>query len=722
MATLVLGTIGRVFGGPIGQVIGATLGNVIDRDVLFKPKGREGPRLSELAVQTSSYGTQIPKLFGTMRVAGTVIWSTDLIEHRSTEGGKGKPSVTSYSYTASFAVALSAREVIGVSRIWADGKLLRGAGGDFKSGVGAFRLHLGGEDQEADPLIVAAEGVGNAPAHRGIAYAVFEDLQLGDFGNRIPALTFEVQADAGAVAAGDVLSEIAGRDVSAGGDSQALAGFSVFGASVRAVAETLAGADGAWFAGQGDTLILRNGDGDSVTITDAGAHAGTRTSARRNRSIAAADTAPRTLTLAHYDPARDYQIGVQRAVRPGPGTREARVELPAAMDAGAAKTVAERALARADIERERRSVALSWDALAIVPGARVKIEGVTGLWRVDRWALEAMVVTLDCVALAPASAPASASGGRVLGAPDLALGTTILEAFELPPLDGSLASAPRLAVAAAGTEPGWRSAALLSSSDGVRWDGAGATALPAIIGRVVEPPGPGAAALEDRANSAEVELAHSGMLLADADAVAMDAGANLAMLGNELVQFAKAEPLGANCWRLSGLWRGRRGSEAAIGTQAAGDRFVLVAADSIRGINLSDAALGAEIRLMAEGPGDHGAPVETEVAITCYSMVPPSPVHLAASSNDDGGATIRWVRRSRNGWRWIDGVDAPLGEEAERYRVTITAGEAERTVESAVPAVSITAAERYAGVTISVRQAGSHGLSNPAAILLPGLD
>ena len=109
MATLVLAAAGQVLGGPIGQAIGATIGNYIDREVLFKPKGREGPRLTELAVQTSSYGTQLPKLFGTMRVAGSVIWSTDLIEHRSAESGKGRPTVTNYSYTASLAVALSAR-------------------------------------------------------------------------------------------------------------------------------------------------------------------------------------------------------------------------------------------------------------------------------------------------------------------------------------------------------------------------------------------------------------------------------------------------------------------------------------------------------------------------------------------------------------------------------------------------------------------------------------
>ncbi|RZT57170.1 hypothetical protein EV283_1230 [Sphingomonas sp. BK036] len=72
MATLVLTAVGSAVGGPIGGAIGALIGQAVDHTV-FAPARREGPRLVELAVQTSSYGSQIPKLFGTMRVAGTVI-------------------------------------------------------------------------------------------------------------------------------------------------------------------------------------------------------------------------------------------------------------------------------------------------------------------------------------------------------------------------------------------------------------------------------------------------------------------------------------------------------------------------------------------------------------------------------------------------------------------------------------------------------------------------
>lgn len=722
MATLVLSAVGQYVGGPIGRAVGAMIGNVIDHEVLFKPKGREGPRLTELAVQTSSYGTQIPRLFGTIRVAGSVIWSTDLVEHRATEGGKGRPSVTNYSYTASFAVALSARAIVGVGRIWADGKLLRGAAGDFKVRTG-FRLHLGSEDQTPDPLIAAAEGAAMAPAHRGIAYAVFEDLELAEFGNRIPSLTFEVVADAGPVAAGDIVAALAPGEVASDGETQALGGFSAHGASVRAVIETLAGADAGWFAADEAGIALLCGDGDAVAVADAGAQPMGRRGARASRAIAAADSAPRVLTLAHYDAARDYQIGIQRAARPGAGAREARLELPAVLGAGAAKTIAESALARLDLERERRTLALGWDALEVRPGARVTIEGVPGLWRVDRWSLEAMVVTLECVRVAAGSLPAEASGGRALPSPDVALGATVVHGFELPPLDESLAAAPRLAIAAAGTAPGWRSAALLLSTDGgARWNPAGTTALPAVLGTIATPPGAAPAALADLANALEVELAHDAMTLADADQAGLEAGANLAIAGDELLQFANAEPLGGARWRLTGLWRGRRGTEAAAGSQAAGDRFALVAADALAVMALPLGALGATARLLAEGAGDAGEPAEAMAAITGISVVPPSPVHLAGTLLADGSTEVRWVRRSRIGWRWIDGVDAPLGEESEAYRVTI-APEAgpERTEETASPIAVLSAADRAGPCLVTVRQTGSHGLSNPASILLPEL-
>ncbi|MDF7762218.1 hypothetical protein PU683_22155, partial [Kosakonia cowanii] len=83
------------------------------------------------------------------------------------------------------AVGLCEGPIAFVRRIWADGV-------EIDQSRITLRVHPGGADQAADPLIVAKEGVQNAPAYRGLAYVVFEGLPLGDYGNRIPQFTFEV--------------------------------------------------------------------------------------------------------------------------------------------------------------------------------------------------------------------------------------------------------------------------------------------------------------------------------------------------------------------------------------------------------------------------------------------------------------------------------------------------------------------------------------------------
>jgi hypothetical protein len=141
MATVVLTAVGALVGGPIGAAVGAVVGQAVDARI-FGPKARHGPRLGDLAVQTSSYGTPIPKMFGTMRAAGTVIWATDLRETRaSSGGGKGRPNRSAIPTPHPLPWRCRLGRSGTVSRIWADGKLLRGAAGDFKTET-KFRLHL----------------------------------------------------------------------------------------------------------------------------------------------------------------------------------------------------------------------------------------------------------------------------------------------------------------------------------------------------------------------------------------------------------------------------------------------------------------------------------------------------------------------------------------------------------------------------------------------------
>jgi hypothetical protein len=724
MATLVLPAAGTAIGGPIGGAIGAILGQQIDGR-LFAPKPRQGPRLGDLAVQTSSYGSQIPKLFGTMRVAGTVIWATDLKEERSKSGGgKGQPKTLNYSYSANFAVALSAREILGVRRIWADGKLLRGAAGDFKTATG-FRLHLGGEEQAVDPLIAAAEGPGQAPAYRGIAYAVFEDFQLADYGNHIPSLTFEVEADAGALTLGAV-AESLGEGLVTAGETAALAGFAAGGDSLRAALAALADLEPLSLIDVGETLIVTNGgSAEPATLEEAelgaaAAGAGGRSEWLRRRG----DSVPAEATLTYYDPSRDYQAGLQRAARPGAALGSDRRAVPAALDAGSAKALAARRLDQLWAERRSAKLPLGWSRLGLTAGARLRVAGRPGLWKVARWTLDRMILTLELVGVpAAAAAPAQASPGRPVDQPDLVHGPTSLLLLDLPLPAETLPGAPRLLVAAAGAEAGWRRAELSASFDGgASWIAAGATAPPAIIGTALDAPPAAGAALLDERSSVEVELLSDAMWLESRGDDALAAGANLAVLGEELIQFGDAVPLGGRRFRLSRLLRGRRGTEWAAGLHAAGEPFALVEAESLAVIEVPLGALGGEARVLATGLGDPEG-VTAARQIGGEAMRPPSPVHLQAARLANGDLALTWVRRSRNGWVWLSGSETPLGEESEGYRLTLSGEGFERSVTLPSPGYLYTAAEQAADglagpLTAGVVQLGTSAPSRASSLVI----
>ncbi len=717
MATLVLTAVGTAVGGPIGGAIGALIGRSVDARI-FRPATRDGPRLTELAVQTSSYGTQIPKLFGTIRVAGTVIWATDLIETRTTSGGsKGQPSTAIYSYSASFAVLLSARAILSVRRIWAEGKLLRGAAGDWKATT-AFRLHLGGEDQPVDPLIASADPT--TPAYRGCAYAVFEGLHLADFGNRIPSLTFEVVADEGAVTAGAIavaLAEEIDADV-----AQPIDGYAAAGDSIGGVLDSLAALSGAWWSPNGARLTMRDVADDPVALTD-DAIVATGQGQRRMRAIAAIETVPRTVSVAHHDRARDYQIGVQQAVRPGAGTRADRIELPAVLTAAAARGIADRALVMAEAMRTRRTVNAGIDAMGVAPGTAVTIAGEQGVWRARSVVVEGMAARIELVPVTTAPIVGAASSGRVLAAPDHPIGATVLRAFEHPPLGEDILSTPRLSVVATGVEPGWRGAALLYSLDaGESWIPAGVTAAPATMGVVEQPPAGGPATLADRRNALVVVLARADMALEEADDIALSQGRNLALVGDELLQFARAMPLGDRRWRLSGLRRGVRGTGWASAAHRVGDSFTMIERETTATIDLPMGSIGREVCLLATGIGDVVGPAAAATTATGASVVPPSPVHLGVSAPPGAaigdGWRLGWTRRSRQGWSWADAVDAPLVEEAERYAITVVSPEGgASTYEVAAPWLDLPLAPAT-DARVEVRQRGTHGASRPAVMTI----
>jgi hypothetical protein len=120
---------GNVF---LGAQIGMAIGGALD-----PPKGptTTGPRLDDLTVQTSSYGQTIPRVYGTVKVTGNVLWlENNHIKEKLTKkksggkGGKSKTTTKTYTYSATFAVALCKGPIVGIRRLWIRTDLVYDAG------------------------------------------------------------------------------------------------------------------------------------------------------------------------------------------------------------------------------------------------------------------------------------------------------------------------------------------------------------------------------------------------------------------------------------------------------------------------------------------------------------------------------------------------------------------------------------------------------------------
>ncbi len=720
MATIILTAVGSAIGGPLGGSIGALIGQQIDSRI-FAPKGREGPRLKDLTISTSSYGQPIPRQFGRMRVGGTVIWSTDLIEStRKEKGRKGQPSTTVYSYTASFAVALSSTPIDRLGRIWADGNLLRGAQEDLKVG-GALRVYRGFGDDPVDPLIAAAKGA-MAPAFRDCAYVVFENLELGDYGNRIPALSFEIFGDGGDETVSLAQLVPAATSPTAEPPLAQTRGFADEGG---ALASTLAAIDQVIplvcvSGGEGLTIAACSVAGDEVvTLPDqlaADMQGQEETRIKQRAGLPARTPA----ALRYYDEERDYQTGVQRAAGGRKAGRELMIDLPATLTASGARQLANDSANRARWQHETVTWRIGELDPRITPGSIVRLPNAPGHWLLRSWEWLDRGVSLELERLAPASgAVRPTDPGEGLPPTDLPIPQTYLSAFEVPPEAGANPGQPAIFAAASAGNSAWRGAMLYAVQGTALVDIGITGSRRAVVGTLEGPLPPSPAAHFEPLGEAILALVADDLALADTDIAGLAAGANRMLIGQELVQFLHAEPLGGGRWRLAGLLRGRGGTEPAAFLGHPDGTPAILIDDSLVPLDPALVPPQASSQIAGLGTGD-SAPVIAPLANPGLSRRPLCPVHPRIAHAADGTATYRWTRRARGQYRWDDEVEVPLVEEREAYLVGFGPVAAPHAVwQPAAPELALTAADRaeliaaHGAGPLWVRQVGTFDRSPP---------
>jgi hypothetical protein len=381
---------------------------------------------------------------------------------------------------------------------------------------------------------------------------------------------------------------------------------------------------------------------------------------------------PRAVNVSFMDAAADYQTGTQPARRQVTRAQsEVSLNLPINMTNAKGKSVAEMQLYTAHIERDRHKFYTSRKYAKYTPTDVVSVRG-RELRVTEKNEVHAGVIQWDAVAsvvqsfnqpgIAATRLSFTSSPPSVVMLP-----TTTLYMFDLPLVSDS--DEPNGIYAAMAGTAGWPGAALMKSNDGgstyatigstsaVATIGTASTVLANFYGGNVF----------DESNVVTVVLT-SGEL-SNATEIAVLGGANEAVLGNEVFNFKNADLVDVDTYELSGLLRGRLGTEWAMGSHVVNERFAVLPLLRV------PAPLSEINQVRQYKPVTFGATIGSAAAQSFAnsgeSLKPYSPVHLGGGTDASGNVTINWTRRTRIGGGWMDFVDAPLSEASERYVVQI---------------------------------------------------
>ena len=187
--------------------------------------------------------------------------------------------------------------------------------------------------------------------------------------------------------------------------------------------------------------------------------------------------------------------------------------------------------------------------------------------------------------------------------------------------------------------------------------------------------------------------------------------------GWELIQFATATDNGAGLWTLTGMLRGRFGTERFASTHAAGDTVVLfdftTPSTARIKLPLRDRNISHRYKAVSLGAPQDVAPsrefTNTALGLTPYSVRLVSGTRNTPSAND---WTINWTRRTRIGQELIDYDDTAVNEETEEYEVDIRDGVSSAvlrtiTVGPGLPALSGINISATSGTQLITRASGS---------------
>jgi hypothetical protein len=394
---------------------------------------------------------------------------------------------------------------------------------------------------------------------------------------------------------------------------------------------------------------------------------------------------PRVVDVVYVNNDADYQEGAQRAVRNGTLSQTAvALSLPIAMSDSEAKAIADRTLYIAWSEREKFKFYTSRKFSQYEPTDVLSVHGrsirVTEKVEQPSGLIEWSGVAAIAGATFVQGAVPGTGTGFVPQTPPSIQGTT-LRLLDIPLLSDNDSPAGFYAAMVGAIDTNWRGATLYRSIDGgVNYTAINTATTAARIGTCTTTLGNFLGGnVFDEHNTVTVQLSPGSADLTSSNELGVLNGANLCLVGSEVLQYKTATLTSLRTYVLSGLLRGRRGTEFAISTHAASEQFVAFPASLTVAGEQSEIGLARYYKAVTSSQPLSGA-VAVSFANTGVAARTYSPCQLGGGRDASGNLTLNWIRRDKIGGGWVDYSDVPMSETIETYVVTIYSSSGYSTV------------------------------------------
>lgn len=181
----------------------------------------------------------------------------------------------------------------------------------------------------------------------------------------------------------------------------------------------------------------------------------------------------------------------------------------------------------------------------------------------------------------------------------------------------------------------------------------------------------------DYVSAVKIYLSSGSLSSVDYESIVNDYRANLAVIGEEIIQFMDVKKIADHEYIISGLKRGCLSTEQQISLHSVHERFVVLN-QNLHAIALPIHVYNNKCKYRVFDTKTDSYNIKGEFTWKARSIKPLSPVHIKFEIDEHKKCHINWIRRAKINGGLQSNIEVPLECSEERYGVILESANAEQ--------------------------------------------